>query len=196
MSAPPCSPSPAPPKSAPGGCLSESIQVTDCSPARPGGLLSAPPCSPSPAPPKSAPGGCLSESITDYSITLSVNHFSAAIPLGLYVCGILICVKCREDGVAASVQLRPPVRAGPAHPTYTAPPPAASANPPWLSSCSRYCRLIGKFVNTNTARAELWYNARLPTLETKATHQSCASKRFQVSSPVLTQFFYIMILEK
>ena len=72
LSAPPCSPSPAPPKSAPGGCLSESI--TDCGPARSGGLLSAPPCSPSPVPPKSAPGGCLSESITDYNLTLFNNH--------------------------------------------------------------------------------------------------------------------------
>ena len=52
LSAPPCSPYPAPPKSTPVGCLSESI--TDCSPARSGGLLSAPPCSPYPAPPKSA----------------------------------------------------------------------------------------------------------------------------------------------
>ena len=30
------------------------------------------------------------------------------------VCGILICVKWREEGVAASVQLRPSVRVGPA----------------------------------------------------------------------------------
>ena len=52
----------APPKSTPVGCLYESI--TDCSPARSGGLLSAPPCSPYPAPPKappkSMPAGCLS----------------------------------------------------------------------------------------------------------------------------------------
>ena len=50
-----------------GRIIDAAESIIDCSPARPGGLLSAPPCSPSPTPPKSAPGGCLSESIIDCS---------------------------------------------------------------------------------------------------------------------------------
>ena len=37
-----------------------------------------------------------------------------------------------------------------------------------------------RIVNTGAARPELWYDARLPTLETKATQLLCASKRSTV----------------
>ena len=35
-------------------------------------------------------------------------------------------------------------------------------------------------MNTKSARSGLRYNAGLPILETKATHPSCASKRFHI----------------
>ena len=42
------------------------------------------------------------------------SGYLSSTPFGFNVCGILICVKSREEGVAASVQILPAVRVGPA----------------------------------------------------------------------------------